>query len=52
MLARYEADDPDYQEIIESVKAACDPGTWEQASAEGRAMGLDEAVAYALEVRG
>ena len=42
------ADNPDYQEIIESVKAACDPETWERASAEGRAMTLDEAADYAL----
>jgi predicted ATPase len=42
------ADEPDYQEIIERVKAACDPETWERASAEGRAMTLDEAADYAL----
>ena len=47
-LAPDEADNPDYQEIIESVKAACDPETWERASAEGRAMSLDEAADYAL----
>ena len=48
LLAPHEADNPDFQEIIESVKAACDPETWEQASAEGRAMSLDEAGDYAL----
>jgi predicted ATPase len=48
LLAPHEADNPDYQEIIESVKAACDPETWERASAEGRAMSLDEAADYAL----
>ena len=48
LLAPDEADDPDYQEIIESVKAACDPETWEQASAKGRTMTLDEAADYAL----
>jgi hypothetical protein len=48
LLAPHEADNPDYQEIIETVKAARDPETWEQASAEGRAMSLDEAADYAL----
>ena len=47
-LAPHEADNPAYQEIIEHVKAACDPETWEQASAEGRTMTLDEAADYAL----
>ena len=46
------ADDADdearYQAIIESANAACDPETWERASAEGRAMSLDEAAEYAL----
>src|SRR4051794_6663586 len=36
------------QADIESAKAACDPATWEQASAEGRAMTLDEAAGFAL----
>ena len=48
LLAPHEADNPDYQGIIESVKEACDPETWERASAEGRAMSLDEAADYAL----
>ncbi len=48
VLAPYEADNPDYQDIVARVKAACDPQTWEQASAEGRAMTLDEAADYAL----
>src|SRR5438093_4788702 len=48
LLAPHEADDPYYQEIIETVKAACDPETWERAAAEGRAMSLDEAADYAL----
>jgi tetratricopeptide (TPR) repeat protein len=48
VLAPYEADNPDYQDIVARVKAACDPRTWEQASAEGRAMTLDEAADYAL----
>src|SRR6266511_1131347 len=43
LVAPHEADKPDYQEIIERAKAACDPETWERASAEGRAMSLDEA---------
>ncbi len=30
------------------VRAACDPETWERASAEGRAMSLDEVAEYAL----
>jgi len=38
----------DYQEVIERVKAACDPETWERACAEGRAMTLDEVANYAL----
>ncbi len=33
---------------IERAKTACDPETWERASAEGRAMSLDEAADYAL----
>jgi predicted ATPase len=33
---------------IESAKAGCDPAIWERASAEGRAMSLDEAADYAL----
>ena len=39
---------PTTRRIIESVKAACDPETWERASAEGRAMTLDEVADYAL----
>jgi predicted ATPase len=48
LLAPHEADNPDYQEIIESVKAGCDPRIWERAAAEGRAMTLDEVADYAL----
>ena len=48
LLAPHEADNPDYQKIIKSVKASCDPETWERASAEGRAMTLDEVTDYAL----
>jgi predicted ATPase/DNA-binding SARP family transcriptional activator len=48
LVAPYEAANPDYQEITERVKAACDQGTWDQAGAEGRAMSLDEAADYAL----
>ena len=48
LLAPHEADRPDYQEIIERVKAGCDPETRDRASAEGRAMSLDEAADYAL----
>ena len=40
--------DVDSQAVIESAKAACDPETWERASAEGRAMSLDEAAEHAL----
>ncbi len=47
-LAPHEADNPDYQDIIERVKAACNPETWERASAEGRATGLDEVADFAL----
>ena len=42
------ADEARYRAVIESAKAACDPETWERASAEGRAMSLDEAAEYAL----
>jgi predicted ATPase/class 3 adenylate cyclase len=48
VLAPHAADDPINQEIIERVKSGCDPETWEQASAEGRVMTLDEAADYAL----
>jgi predicted ATPase len=40
-------DDARYRAVIESAQSACDPETWERASAEGRAMSLDEAAAYA-----
>lgn len=42
------ADYVDYQEVIESVKRGCERETWERATAEGRAMNLDEAADYAL----
>ena len=48
LLAPDGAEYVDYQEVIERVKADCDPDTWEQASAEGRAMTLDEVTDYAL----
>ena len=37
-----------YQAVVARTRAACDEDTWEQASAEGRAMSLDEAAEYAL----
>ncbi len=37
-----------YRAVVESAQAACDPDTWERASAEGRAMSLDQAAEYAL----
>jgi hypothetical protein len=37
-----------HENDIEIAKASCEPETWEQASAEGRAMSLDEAADYAL----
>jgi tetratricopeptide (TPR) repeat protein len=37
-----------YEAVIELAKSACDPETWERASAEGRAMIPDEAAEYAL----
>jgi predicted ATPase/class 3 adenylate cyclase len=49
LLGAADADDSArYQAVIERVKAACDPETWERASAEDRAMSLDEAAEYAL----
>ena len=49
LLGTRDADDEvRYQPVIESARAACDAGTWERASAEGRAMSLDEAAEYAL----
>jgi tetratricopeptide (TPR) repeat protein len=41
-------DDAVYRTIVESVKTACDTDTWVRASAETRAMSLDEAADYAL----
>jgi tetratricopeptide (TPR) repeat protein len=41
-------DEARYRAVVESARAACDPEIWERASAEGRAMSLDEAVDYAL----
>ena len=38
----------DYHEVIECVKAGCNPETWERAAAKARAMSLDEAIAFAL----
>ncbi len=37
-----------HENDIEGARASCEPETWEQASAEGRAMSLDEAADYAL----
>ena len=48
LLAPDGAEHVDYQEVIERVKADCDPETWERASAKGRAMTLDEVADYAL----
>jgi predicted ATPase/class 3 adenylate cyclase len=42
------ADEARYRAVVESARAACDPEAWERESAVGRAMGLDEAVEYAL----
>jgi len=47
-LAPEGAEDVDYQDVIERVKARCDVETWEQASVEGGAMTLDEVADYAL----
>jgi hypothetical protein len=33
---------------VESARAGCNPAIWERASAEGRAMSLDETADYAL----
>jgi len=47
--APYDAgDEARYQAVIENARAACDPEVWERASAEGRAMSLDEAAEHAL----
>ena len=48
LLAPDGAEYVEYQDVIERVKASCDPETWEQAAVEGGAMTLDEAAAYAL----
>lgn len=48
LLAPDGAEYVQYQDVIERVRARCDPETWEQASAEGRAMTLDEVADYAL----
>jgi predicted ATPase len=48
LLAPDGAEFVDYQEVIERVKAGCEPETWERASAQGRAMTLDEVADYAL----
>jgi len=48
ILAHDESQLDYYEEIVKSVKAASDPDTWNRASAEGRAMTLDEAAEYAL----
>ena len=38
-----------YERMLGSVRAQLDKATWEAAWAEGRAMSLEQAVAYALE---
>ncbi len=38
-----------YERMLGSVRAQLDQATWEAAWAEGRAMSLEQAVAYALE---
>lgn len=43
--------DPLYQRSLASVRTALDEATFAQAWAEGQAMTLDEAVAYALTVQ-
>jgi predicted ATPase len=49
LLGNFDAhEEARYQRVVESVKCACDPETWKQASAEGRAMSLDQAADYAL----
>ena len=48
LLAPDGAEYVEYQDVIEPVKARCDPETWEQASVEGAAMTLDEVADYAL----
>src|SRR5436190_3709294 len=48
LLAPDGAEFVDYQEVIERVKAGCDPEAWERAAAEGRVMTLDEVADYAL----
>ncbi len=48
LLAPDGAESLDYQEVIERVKAECDPESWERASAEGGAMTLDEVADYVL----
>jgi tetratricopeptide (TPR) repeat protein len=48
LLAPDGAEFVDYQEVIERVKAGCDPEAWERAAAEGRAMTLDGVAQCAL----
>ena len=48
LLAPDGAEYVEYQDVIEPVRARCDPETWEQASVEGAAMTLDEVADYAL----
>jgi predicted ATPase/class 3 adenylate cyclase len=47
-FARPDFYDATYRAVVESAKAACDPDVWARASAEGRAMSLEDAVDYAL----
>jgi predicted ATPase len=48
LLAPEGAEYVEYQDVIERVKARCDPETWEQASVEGAGMTLDEVADYAV----
>ena len=48
VIAPHETNRPDFEEIVERVKAACDADTWERAAAEGMGMTLDEAADFAL----
>ena len=49
---RFAPDIPNYEESVEAVRTNLDASTRERAWAEGEAMSLDEAVAYATRGRG
>jgi predicted neutral ceramidase superfamily lipid hydrolase len=48
-VIRDPVDRADYTRIVASVRAALDEGAFAAAWAEGQAMSLEDAVAYALE---